>query len=327
MMQSNERTPPRVVEFPARCVVLDSLPNLPVRVLVISGDGVESEGRRRLAERLERTAASLGVASGLVVAERSVSDWSTGGVLAQERFDVIFVRPGSVPADGEDVRVPSQHVVGGLFSLLGDSRSRFWLLDSYADDPEDGDSQLRSEALCRIVVSQGGPPAVLVPLEWESDRRIQFHESLLEWSLHDAPLDLAVTRATGDSGPPPVLFLPSGRRHGLDLGRLLEDYRRRIDETGAALQMLSVELAALGPGHGDEKGAHSRLEQSALAWAQSLELVKHACDEINRDRDPAGWSRLRSSLDQLEELEATVAAAREETELLRADSLPLGDSR
>ncbi len=326
-MQGNEQVPPRVVEFPARCVVLDSLPDLPVRVLVVSGLGVESEGRRRLADRLERTAESLGVATGLVVVERSLDDWSTDGGMAEQRYDVVFLRPGKVPADQQDVRAPSPHVVGGLSGLLGDSRSRFWLLDSYADDPGDAESQQRSEALCRSVVAQGGPPAVLVPPQWESDRRIRFHETLLEWSLHDAPLELAVSRATGTNGPPPILFLPSGRRHGLDLGRLLEDYRRRIDKTGAALQMLSVELASLDEGSGDEQLSSTRLREDALAWSRSLELVKHACGEINRDRDPAGWSRLRSSLDQLQELERAVAAAREEIELLRTDSLPLGDSR
>jgi len=318
-MSSDGRMSPRVVEFPAECPILDSLPDLPVRVLLISATGVEPEGRRGLADRLERTAESLGVAEGLVVEERPLLNWSTDCGAAGERFDVVFLRPGEVPADDDDARVPAVHTVGGLLGMFGELRSRFWLLDATVPDPHDPDLVYRSEALCRDVVSRGGPPAVLIPPEWGNDRRLLFHQSLLEWSLHDAPLDVAVSRATGHTGPVPVLFLPSGRRHGLDLGRLLEDYRSRIDGAGVALRMLSVELAALEAATFVNEDACAELSRDATIWAQSLEVVKGSCDEINRDRDPAGWSRLRASLDQLKELEDNVGAAREAIELLGAD--------
>jgi len=317
-MRGDGRLSPRVVEFPAQCSVLDSLPNLPVRILVISAEGVEAEGRRGLADRLERTAESLGVATGLVVEERPLFDWSTGAGDLKDRFDVVFLRPGEVPADAADERLPAAHTVGGLLALLGDLRSRFWLLDTDEDPAPEAHSLHRAEALCRSVVSRGGPPAVLLPPQWQSDRRLHFHQSLLEWSLHDAPLDLAVSRATGSTGPVPVLFLPTGRRHGLDLGRLLEDYRRRIDGTHAALRMLNVELAALPTSAAGREALCTRLEEQGARWAESLEAVKNSCEEINRDRDPAGWSRLRASLDRLAALELEVTTARAEIEALRA---------
>jgi hypothetical protein len=325
-MRGDGRLSPRVVELPAQCAVLDSLPDLPVRILVISADGVEAEGRRGLADRLERTAESLGVATGLVVEERPLSDWSTACGAADERFDVVFLRPGEVPADGADDRLPAAHTVGGLLGLLGDLRSRFWLLDTREDPAPEPHSLQRSEALCRSVVSRGGPPAVLLPSEWQSDRRLHFHQSLLEWSLHDAPLDLAVSRATGSTGPVPILFLPTGRRHGLDLGRLLEDYRRRIDGTQAALQMLSVELEALPTSAVGREALCTRLGEQGASWADSLETVKQSCEEINRDRDPAGWSRLGASLDHLSELERAVRAARAEIEALAAAAAPAGSA-
>lgn len=160
---------------------------------------------------------------------------------------------------------------------------------------------------------------MLVPQEWESDRRLHFHQALLEWSLHDAPLDLAVRRAAGSDGPVPVLFLPSGRRHGLDLGRLLEDYRRRIDGTYAALRMLSVELASLSAESGMREDRRDSLQESADVWMTHMRTVKESCAEINRDRDPAGWSRLRASLDELALVEGGVASARHEIECLDRD--------
>jgi hypothetical protein len=308
---------PRVVEFPAECEVLDALPVLPVRVLVVTADGVEEQGRRSLADRLERTAESLGVAEGLVVAQRPRFDWQTTASSRNERFDVIFFRPGVIPADAKDDRLPAAHMLDGLQGLLVDSRTRFWLLDPGCAEEHDSRLQQRCEALCRNVVSGGGPPAVLIPPQWDSDRKLRFHQSLLEWSLHDAPLDLAVGRATGSAGPVPVLFLPSGRRHGLDLGRLLEDYRRRIDGTYAALRMLSAELASLSEG-GTEGELRVRLQQDSQSWLADLDMVKQSCDEINRDRDPAGWSRLRASLKALRQVEQAVATAREEIVSLHA---------
>jgi len=325
-MQRDARIGPRVVEFPAKCAVLDSLPVLPVRVLVVSEEGVEEEGRRGLAGRLERTAESLGVAEGLVVAEQELVDWSTPSGADNERFDVIFFRPADVPTDGEDGRMPATHTVGDFQGLLSGSRARFWLLDPGGAPDPDAHLHQRCEALCRNVVSHGGPPAVLVPLEWESDRRLRFHQELLEWSLHDAPLDLAVRRAAGDDGPVPVLFLPSGRRHGLDLGRLLEDYRRRIDGTYAALRMLSVELASLSAADGVRAEKCEHLQEDANVWLTHMRTVKESCDEINRDRDPAGWTRLRASLAELERIEGAVAMARGEVEGLHLDQIGSGEA-
>lgn len=326
-MQSTVRRSPRVVEFPAECAVLDALPVLPVRVLVVTADGVEEQGRRSLADRLERTAESLGVAEGLVVAQRPRFDWQTTSSAANERFDVIFFRPGVIPADDKDERLPAAYMFDGLQGLLVGSRARFWLLDPGCAEDRDSRLQQRCEALCRDVVSGGGPPAVLIPPQWDSDRKLLFHQSLLEWSLHDAPLDLAVGRATAPEGPVPVLFLPSGRRHGLDLGRLLEDYRRRIDATYAALRMLSAELASLSAEGGSEGEVRVRLERDAQSWLERLDLVKQSCDEINRDRDPAGWSRLRASLIALRQVEDAVAAAREEILALHAQQFTAEESQ
>ncbi len=325
-MQRDVGIGPRVVEFPAECAVLDSLPTLPVRVLVVSEEGVEEAGRRGLAGRLERTAESLGVAEGLVVAERELFDWGTPSGADSERFDVIFFRPADVPAEDGDGRLPATHTVGGLQGLLSDSCARFWLLDPGAAMDSDSHLQQRCETLCRNVVEHGGPPAVLVPKEWESDRRLRFHQALLEWSLHDAPLDLAVRRAAGDDGPVPVLFLPSGRRHGLDLGRLLEDYRRRIDGTYAALRMLSVELASMSSESGMRADRRDCLQENADSWLTHMRAVKESCDEINRDRDPAGWSRLRASLSELEFVEGAVALARDEVEGLHRGQIGSGEA-
>ncbi|MBJ92855.1 MAG: hypothetical protein CMP23_00110 [Rickettsiales bacterium] len=319
-MDSDVDSSPRVIEFPSACAVLDAIPCLPVRVLVVTDSGAGEQGRRGLAGRLLRMGESLGVDEGLAVKERPLADWSAAGG-ASERFDVIYLRCCDIPAESAEEMRPAAHVSAGLQALLRDSSARFWLLDHRVDGAQGSRQRVVSEGLCRDVVSRGGPPAILLPLQWGAERRLDFHQALLEWSLHDAPLELAVARATGGSGPVPVLFLPSGRRHGLDLGRLFEDYRCRIDATHAALRMLSVELASLTAGTPGAAVLRDRLAIQQELWVERMRLVKASCVEINRDRDPAGWSRLRSSLDLLNQVEADVAEARAEIEALQLAGL------
>tara|TARA_B100000029_G_scaffold65632_1_gene58607 strand:+ start:795 stop:1034 length:240 start_codon:yes stop_codon:yes gene_type:complete len=62
-----------------------------------------------------------------------------------------------------------------------------------------------------------------------------------------------------------------------------------------------------GVNAGDVRAA---LAEDALQRTRRLDLVKDACDEINRDRDPAGWSRLSANIQQLAALESDIVQAR-----------------
>jgi len=233
---------------------------------------------------------------------------------------VVFLRPSGLPADPCDPDRPADQVLQQLSRLLRDLAVRFWLMDpptdsssatapAAADEPEDA----RRVALCRALVGRGGPPAVLPPSAWSSEELARFHEDFLERVLHDAPLSSAVGRATSADGPPASLFVPAGRRHGLDLGRLLEDHRRRIDAAGGALAVLHRELEAVPEAAGlSGEALRTALDQDARERDGRLGRVKAACDEINRDRDPAGWSRLSANIQQLSELETDILRVRKQ---------------
>ncbi len=70
--------------------------------------------------------------------------------------------------------------------------------------------------------------------------------------------------------------------------------------------MFDRELQATQPP--PEAGASPLAVWTALAAAaarrrEALEAVRTGCEEINRDRDPAGWSRLAANIDELRSIE------------------------
>jgi len=298
------------------CESLEQLPQLPVRVLVLSAVGVEDSSRRGLASRLERRSRELGVGSGVVIRDAQFDEWDQ---LFEEsdanRYDAVFFRPASLPADRLAADRPAQHVIDGLFKLFRDFYVRFWLVDPETESVGEGAARLgeaRRLALCRTLVGRGAPPAVMPSSSWDLDELARFHEDFLERALHDAPLPAAVGLATGREAQSASVFVPMGSRHGLDLGRLLEDHRRRIDATNGALAMLHRQLEAVPATSGmDAEAVRSALAEDARDRTARLGLVKAACDEINRDRDPAGWSRLSANIEQLALLESDILQARQ----------------
>jgi hypothetical protein len=97
------------------------------------------------------------------------------------------------------------------------------------------------------------------------------------------------------------VFQPRGLRNGLDLGRILEEHRRRIDALAVGMKTFGREIEAASQTlEGD--GWEERLLKVAQR-VESLESARQACEEINRDRDPAGWSRLTANRELLDVLE------------------------
>ena len=59
-----------------------------------------------------------------------------------------------------------------------------------------GDELPRRIKLAREIVESGGPPIVLLPVEWPPEVVAGFVETVVERLLHDASLDRAAARAS-----------------------------------------------------------------------------------------------------------------------------------
>ena len=106
------------------------------------------------------------------------------------------------------------------------------------------------------------------------------------------------------------MFQSGGIRHGLDLGRLLEDHRSRIDSLFTRMRAFRKEVESHGAA--GEGGDGAPLLEATKQRLEVLEEVRLGCEEINRDRDPAGWSRLVTNMQVLEELELDTSQDRKD---------------
>jgi hypothetical protein len=138
-------------------------------------------------------------------------------------------------------------------------------------------------------------------VEWPEPVVVAFVTTFLQRTLHDASFERAVARASVGRFELPTVFQPSGLRNGLDLGRILEEHRRRMDSLSAGMKTFGRELEAAQRSLGGE-GWVERLGR-VTQRIQTLEGARLACEEINRDRDPAGWSRLAANRELLDVLE------------------------
>ncbi len=310
-------TEPLVVESPTACPGLTRLPRLPIRVLVLTSPELVDPARRSLTDRLARRTDELGVADGVAVNAEVFASWKLApGGLGRKRFDIVLFRPESIPwAEGSSTE-PTAEVVEVLGRVLGELETRFWVLDPAPTEAPEGDDARRLK-LCRELVDRGAPPVVRLPLGWEPEELLGFHEDLLEWVLHDASLLKAVTRAAGGRRPVPAIFQPAGGRFGLDLGRLLEDHRKQIAEESSSIRIFQRELEAVRPSDDGRQELWERLEADAGQRLESLERVREQAAEINRDRDPAGWSRLSANIDELRGIQQRARHDRDQLLALR----------
>ena len=295
----------RVEESGTPCIALSRLPELPVRVLVL-GPAVDTE--RPLGPRLEHLASDLGAGDGLQVVAGDLGTWQDPleGVPAG-RFDVVILRAAPVPGGDGDPEHAPPWLVESMAAALAVSSTRVWLVTpSPTRSAEEG---ARREDLARRVVRAGGPPAVVLPGDWLDQDPATFLEATVEHLLHDAPLGTAVERATADRRPAPLLLRPQGRRLGLDLARLLESHRTAIEEQVSRLRSFEREFEATRTASGMHP-AFEALNERLQARGEALVQVKESCEEINRDRDPAGWSRLGNSIARLSALTAEEEADR-----------------
>ena len=291
---------PLIVESAMACAGLSRLPRLPIRVLVLTSPELEDPSRRSLADRLARRTDELGVADGVAVAREAFASWElTPSGAGRKRFDIVLFRPAAIPAPEGASAEPTEAVVDVLARVLGDLETRFWVLDPSPSGAPEGDDARRLK-LCRDLVDRGGPPVVQLPFGWDTEELLGFHEDLLEWVLHDASLLKSVSRATGSRRPIPAIFQPAGGRFGLDLGRLLEDHRKQIDEESCSVRVFQRELEAARPeGDAHRQDHWASLQADADGRLEDLERVRQQVVEINRDRDPAGWSRLAANIEEL----------------------------
>ncbi len=289
----------RVEESGTPCIALARLPALPVRVLVL---GPGAAGARPLAPRLTQLAEDLGAGDGVAVVQAPLASWREPfAAVSGQRFDVVILRPEIVPASEEESGAAPAWLVESVAAGLAMCSTRVWMIEPPAPERPVGGA-LRLD-LSRRVVRSGGPPVVVLPPEWEQLDPPGFLAACLEHLLHDAPLETAVQRASDDRRPAALMLVPQGRRHGLDLARLLEDHRMRIGEQTSGLRSFQREYEAFRAAAGDHP-AFDPLGERLAARAEALAQVKDACDEINRDRDPAGWSRLALNMARLQAIEA-----------------------
>ncbi len=310
----------RVVEIPKDCTALVRLPELPVRMLVLAAPSVDPPDRRPLPTRLRRIAESLGVGEAVVLDHHPFTDWMNPlQGLDPMRYDAVFLRPDVVPPEDEDPLAPDPGAVASLAQALVDLETRFWVLEPGGDGGKE--STVVAERLARSIVEGGGPPAILPPADWDWGKRVAFYEEFVERILHDATIDRAATEASIGKGSAPSLIIPAGRRHGLDLARLLEDLRRRLDEGDSAVRSLQMEIDAAPVVNGGLEVLDG-LGRDNTERVHQLRKVRGSCDEIHRDRDPASWSRLADSLDGLTKLEEAVGRDRDLLDRLRRADVP-----
>jgi hypothetical protein len=254
----------------------------------------------------------LGVGDGVRVTERHGPTWRA--VLEEYepvRHDGVFLICDAIPPSYDDPTEPDDAMLDALSALLADSETRFLVLLPPGEAALD-----RRDSLALRLAERGSPPAVVVPRGWGEAASDRFAEALFERLLHDSPLGRGVGDASAGMLPPAVIYQPPGRRHGLDLARLLEDHRRRIEEGASTLRMFLRELQAAVP-PGDPSAVWVRVQGSAELASEQLDAVKADVEEINRDRDPAGWSRLAQSIARLQRWEDELDRARHTLEAAR----------
>ena len=294
-----------VVESDVPCPVLERTPRLPVRIHVLDAR-TEASPAVSIADDLAQLARDLGAADGVVVQGSRSSGWITRLPTGSGRWDGLVVYPPTLLAAssgaGElDSSVPDESAVTSLTALLSNTGARFLILaPSPATSEGVGPRAVelaRRVKLVRALAAAGAPAVVLLPVEWPDDITANFVARLFERLLHDSSLERAVSRAAQGRFELPSIFQPRGSRGGLDLGRLLEHQRKRISELSSLMKRFARELEAASDVLGPEV-LLQRLERVERR-VESLEGARTACEEINRDRDPAGWSRLAQSVELL----------------------------
>jgi len=288
-----------IVESDVPCPVLEQLPRLPVRLHVLDarGDGCAPS---ILAETLGRLAEDLGAAEGVEVRGSSSDGWTSRLGSGSGRWDALVLLPPVLPGHPDDPNEPADEVYEALRGLLANLGVRFLVLGPSPATTGDDELARRAKLVGRLMAG-GGPATVLLPVEWPEAVVSKFVLTFFERILHDASLERAVARASVGRFELPTVFQPAGLRNGLDLGRILEEHRRRIDALSAGMKTFQRELEAASHSLGGE-GWAERLGQ-VTQRGESLESARLACEEINRDRDPAGWSRLAANRELLDVLE------------------------
>jgi hypothetical protein len=208
--------------------------------------------------------------------------------------------PPPLPPHPDDATEPADEAYEALRGLLANLGVRF-LVFGPSPQSDDGEELARRVKLVGRLRASGGPATVLLPVEWPEPVVETFVTTFLQRTLHDASFERAVARASVGRFELPTVFQPSGLRNGLDLGRILEGHRRRMDSLHAGMKTFGRELEAAQRSLGGE-GWVERLGRVAQR-IQTLEGARMACEEINRDRDPAGWSRLAANRELLDVLE------------------------
>ncbi len=294
------------VQSPDPWMGASRLPELPVKILVVDSPSDGSNSSRSLVERLERLADELGAADGVAIAGRTVEPQVLSlGQLAQQRFDIVILRPSPVLPLALSGELPAE-AMGLLGHELSACAARVCVL-APAQVSSAGDDCGWRRSLALKLVASGSPPVLVLPGDWAVDDIDRFVIEFVERLLHDSALESAVQRTLGELTPVPTLVLPAAGRHGLNLGRLLEAHRQRIDDETSFLRGRRREVeASQPPGPQPPEG---RLQAWALRLEgieerlERLERIRAACDEIDRDRDPAGWSRLAANIHELALLE------------------------
>jgi hypothetical protein len=325
-MSDEDYIEPRIVESSAVCEVLSRLPRLPVRALVLAHESIgKTHEGRPLVQRAMRMASELGVGEAVVVEERRWASWAElDAKPPTERFDVVFFRAWGLAPDPTDLDAPHPHCGAVIARVLEAVAARFWTIDLQVLPEVLEDQERRSNALCLQVLGRGGAPSVRIPGTWDAATRDDFLVQLFEYVLHDAPLISAATRAWNRAVEPPDLFLPDGRRHGLDLARLLEAHRSSIHDVSTSLRIFQREIEAARPTAPVAEERWGSVRDSLKDRQASLTEIRDSCEEIDRDRDPAGWSRLAANIDVLRRLEAAVQGDRDRLTAILAE--PVGDA-
>jgi hypothetical protein len=287
-----------IVESDVPCPVLDQLPRLPVRIHVLDARG-QSSDPSTLSDTLAQLAEDLGAAEGVEVRGSCSAGWTSRLGSGSGRWDGLVLLPPHLPPHPDDPTEPADEVYEALRGLLANLGVRF-LVFAPSPEAQDAEELARRVKLVGRLRANGGPATVLLPVEWPEGVVTEFVTTFLERILHDASLERAVSRASVGRFELPTIFQPAGPRNGLDLGRILEEHRRRMDALSAAMKTFGRELEAAGRSLGGE-GWAERLGRVAQR-VESLETARLACEEINRDRDPAGWSRLAANRELLDVL-------------------------
>ena len=287
-----------IVESDVPCPVLEQLPRLPVRIHVLDARE-EKSPPSNLADALARLAADLGAAEGVEVRGSESAGWTSRLGSGSGRWDGLVLLPPVLARHPDDPTEPTDEAFESLRGLLSNTGVRFLVL-APSTRSADEEELARRVKLVRALQAAGGPPTVLLPVEWPHAVVTEFALGFLERILHDAALDRAVSRASRGRFEMPTVFQSRGRRNGLDLGRILEEHRRRMDELTAGMKTLQREFEAAAQALGGA-GWDDRFAQIAQRIG-SLEGARVACEEINRDRDPAGWSRLTANRELLDVL-------------------------